>query len=289
MMSETGSPFSSLIQTRKWAGPLIHVLLAVGALAFIFPMLWMLSTSLKSMEAVMASPPRWLPDHARWANYHDMLQVVSMVRYFYNTLFVAVVGAIGMTASSAIVAYSFARMQWPGRDFLFAVMIATMMVPFPVVMVPLYALFRDLGWIGSLKPLWIPAFFGAAFNIFLLRQFFLRVPKSLGEAMSLEGASEWTIFTRIYLPLARPALAVVALLHITYCWNDFIGPLLYLTEPETFTLSLGLQQFQSQNGGTFWQLLMAAAVVTVLPMVLLYLVAQKTFMRMSTMKNVDLQ
>ncbi len=288
-MSETGSPFSSLIQTRKWAGPLIHVLLAIGALAFIFPMLWMLSTSLKSMEAVMASPPRWLPDHARWANYHDTLQLVPMVRYFFNTLFVAVVGAIGMTCSSAIVAYSFARMQWAGRDFLFAVMIGTMMVPFPVVMVPLYAIFRDLGWIGSLKPLWIPAFFGAAFNIFLLRQFFLRVPKSLGEAMSMEGASEWTIFTRIYLPLARPALAVVALLHVTYCWNDFIGPLLYLTEPDTFTLSLGLQQFQSQNGGTFWQLLMAAAVLTVLPMVLLYLVAQKTFMRMSTMKSVDLQ
>ncbi len=289
-MSDYGSPFSATLKSRRWGGPLIHLLLAAAALAFVFPMLWMLSTSLKSMDAVMAVPPRWIPSHPKWGNYAEALRTIPFVRYFFNTVLVSVLGAVGMTASSAIVAYSFARLRWAGRDLLFAIFLGTMMIPFPVVMVPLYSVFRAFGWIGTLKPLWVPAFFGHAFNIFLLRQFFLRVPKSLGEAMSLEGASEWTIFTRIYLPLARPALAVVALFHITACWNDFLGPLLYLTDKDSFTLSLGLQQFQSQNGGTFWQLMMAAAVLTVTPMVLLFIVAQKTFLRgMTYMKNVDLQ
>ncbi len=287
-MAEYGSPFSTLIRTKWWAAPAIHIILSAASVTFIFPMLWMLTNSLQPIDQVMSMPPKWIPSNPQWRNYADTVNYIPFARYAFNTLFICVLGVIGMVASSALVAFSFTRLEWPGRDFLFGVMLATMMVPFPVVMVPLYSVFRALGWIGTLKPLWIPAFFAGAFNIFLLRQFFLRIPRNLGEAMSLEGASEWTIFRTIYLPLAKPALAVVALFHFNWAWNDFMGPLLYLTDKNTFTLSLGLQQFQSQHGGTQWHLLMAASVLTVAPMILLFVVTQKTFLSgISLMKNVD--
>jgi multiple sugar transport system permease protein len=288
-MSEYGSPFSTLIRTRKWVAPAIQIVLVLGSVIFLFPMLWMLSTSMKLPSEVMVSPPQWIPKHFRWGNYAEVLRVIPFMRYLFNTVTVCVLGVLGMTASSAIVAYAFARLQWPGRELMFGVLLATMMVPFPVVMVPLYGVFQSFHWIGTLKPLWAPSFFASAVNIFLLRQFFLRIPKNLAEAMSLEGASEWTIFRRLYLPMARPALAVVALFHINYAWNDFMGPLLYLTDKDTFTLSLGLQQFQSQQGGTEWQLLMAASVMIVLPMILLFVVTQKTFLQgLTLMKHVEM-
>jgi multiple sugar transport system permease protein len=288
-MSEYGSPFSNTLKHRLWARSLVHLLLIIGSLTFLFPMLWMLSTSLKPADQIMVFPPQWLPKTLKWANFPQAIHSIPFFSYLWNTVRLCLLGVVGMTLSSAVVAYSFSRMQWPGRDLLFTVLLATLMVPFPVVMVPLYGVFKELGWIGSLKPLWLPAYFGSAFNIFLLRQFFLRIPKNLGEAMALEGASEFTIFRTIYLPLARPALAVVALFHINWAWNDFMGPLLYLTDKDSFTLSLGLQQFQSQNGGTQWQLLMAASVLTVAPMILLFVLTQKTFLQgVTLMKSVDL-
>lgn len=288
-MAEDASPFSSLIKSRRLAAPVLHLLLAAGSATFLFPLLWMLSTSVKPPSEVMVFPPQWLSHPARWSNFAEVFQVVPFLRYALNTVLVCALGVVGTTASSAVVAFSFARLQWPGRDLLFAVLLATLMVPFPVVMVPLYGVFKGFGWIGSLKPLWAPCFFGSAFNIFLLRQFFLRLPNNLGEAMAMEGASEWTIFRRLYLPMSKPALAVVALFHINFAWNDFLGPLLYLTEKDSFTLSLGLQQFQSQNGGTAWHLLMAASVLTVAPMILLFVVTQKTFLQgITLMKSVDM-
>jgi multiple sugar transport system permease protein len=288
-MAETGSPFSGLIRSTRWAAPLIHLLLILGSLAFLFPMLWMLSTCLKTIDTVMAFPPQWIPLNPQWGNFAETLRAIPFLRYAFNTVLICTLGVIGTTCSSAVVAYSFARMQWPGRDLVFGVLLATLMVPFPVVMVPLYGVFKSLGWIGTLKPLWAPAFFGSAFNIFLLRQFFLRIPKNLGEAMSLEGASEFRIFTRLYVPMAKPALAVVALFHITWAWNAFMEPLLYLTDKDDFTLSLGLQQFQSQQGGTAWHLLMAGSVLCVAPMILLFVVTQKTFLQgITLMKNVEM-
>jgi multiple sugar transport system permease protein len=287
-VSEYGSPFSSVLKSKRYAAPIIHTLLAVGAVAFVFPLLWMLSNSLLPIDQVMSIPPHWVPTDPQWHNYKDAVHYIPFFLYLRNTLTICVLGVIGMVFSSALVAYSFARLEWPGRDFLFAIMLGTMMIPFPVVMVPLYTVFKHLGWIGTLKPLWLPAFFGNAFNIFLLRQFFLRIPRNLAEAMALEGASEFTIFRRVYLPLAKPALAVVALFHFNWAWNDFMGPLLYLTDKNSFTLSLGLQQFQSQHGGTQWHLLMATSVLTVTPMVVLFVVTQKTFLQGITfMKNVD--
>jgi multiple sugar transport system permease protein len=204
---------------------------------------------------------------------------VSFGTFLRNTLLVCVLGTLGAVLSNAIIAYGFARIRWRGRDALFALTLATMMVPFPVLMVPLYGVFRGLGWIGTLKPLWVPAFLGSAFNIFLMRQFFRTLPEELSEAARIDGCGEWGIFWRIVLPLSKPVLMVVGLFHFLHAWNDFLGPLLYLTRKHTFTLALALQSYQSQHGGVQWHLLMAASAVVVVPVILLFFATQKTFIR----------
>ncbi|MFO7179494.1 MAG: carbohydrate ABC transporter permease [Pseudomonadota bacterium] len=287
-MSAAGSPFSSTFRRHPRARVLVHLALVAACLIFVFPMLWMVSTSLKPIQETMRSPPTWLPETFEWRNYLETVRYIPFWQYTKNTLVVCVLSSIGMTFSSALVAYSFTRLEWPGRDLLFAITLATMMVPFPVLMVPLYAVFRELGWIGSLYPLWVPSFFGGAFNIFLLRQFFLRIPKALPEAMMLDGASELTIFFRTYVPLSKSALAVVAFFQFAYSWNDLLGPLLFLTDQDTFTLSLGLQFYESQLGGTQWHYLMAASVLTTLPVVVLFFFVQRAFLRgLGSMQNVD--
>jgi len=206
-------------------------------------------------------------------------KVPMFLVYLRNTLTVAILGVIGTTLSSALAAYGFARISWPGRDTVFVIALSTMMVPFAVTMVPLYGVFRALGWIGTLKPLWVPAFFGSAFNIFLLRQFFRTIPQDISEAARIDGCSEFGIFWRIILPLSKPALAVVALFHFMWAWNDFMGPLIFLTRQETYTLSLGLQFYQSQHGGSEWHFLMAASTLMILPIVLLFFFTQRTFIQ----------
>lgn len=214
-----------------------------------------------------------------WTEKGAAGRTITFLTYLTNTLLVAVLGVAGTVMSSALVAYGLSRVKWKGRETLFSITLSTMMVPFPVLMIPLYSVFRALGWIGTLKPLWVPAFFGGAFNIFLLRQFFLTIPNELSEAARIDGCSEFTIFWRVILPLARPALSVVALFHFLFVWNDFLGPLIFLTKPETFTMALGLQQYQSQNGGSEHHLLMAASALLVLPIIVLFFFAQKTFIQ----------
>jgi multiple sugar transport system permease protein len=214
-----------------------------------------------------------------WSAKGSVGRTITFLTYLSNTLLVAVLGVTGTVLSSALVAYGLSRVQWRGRETLFNITLSTMMVPFPVLMIPLYSVFRSLGWIGTLMPLWVPAFFGSAFNIFLLRQFFLTIPSELSEAARIDGCSELAIFWRIILPLARPALSVVALFHFLFVWNDFLGPLVFLTRPETFTMALGLQQYQSQNGGSEQHLLMAASTLLLLPIVVLFFFAQKTFIQ----------
>jgi len=221
----------------------------------------------------------------RYTGYHTFsilgrkFRVPMFLVYFWNTLKVAVLGVIGVTLSSALAAYAFARIRWPGRDAFFLVTLSTMMVPFAVTMVPLYGIFRALGWIGTLRPLWVPAYFGSAFNIFLLRQFFLTIPQDLSDAARIDGCSEFGIFWRIMLPLSKPALAVVALFHFMYAWKDFMGPLIYLQDQKTYTLSLGLQFYQSQHGGSEWHYLMAACTMMVIPIIVLFFFTQRTFIQ----------
>jgi multiple sugar transport system permease protein len=226
----------------------------------------------------------------RWENYPRALAAlggdaeadrhrVGFWTFLGNSLTVAILGVLGTVISNAIVAYGFARLKWKGRDAFFALTLATMMVPFPVLMVPLYGVFKAFGLIGTLMPLWLPTWFGSAFNIFLMRQFFRTIPEELSEAARIDGCSEWRIFWRIIVPLSTPVLVVAALFHFIFAWNDFLGPLLFLTRKDTYTLAIALQSYESQNGGVQWHYLMAASAVTILPVIILFLFAQKTFIR----------
>jgi multiple sugar transport system permease protein len=245
----------------------------------------MFNTSLKTGETAMIAPPPWLPHPIHWHNYADLFNSAKFdfLLWTRNTLIIVVLSVTGTTFSSAVVAYGFAKIRFKGRGALFAVMLSTMMIPFPVTMVSMFIIYRWLGdhtgipWLGTFKPLWVPAWFGSAFNIFLLRQFFITIPEDLSEAARIDGCSELGIFFRVILPLARPALTVVALFAFMGTWNDYLGPLIYLQRPEQFTLALGLQNLQSQHGGTPWHLLMAASVLVILPVLIMFFLAQKTF------------
>lgn len=224
----------------------------------------------------------------RWENYSEAVSKIPFWLYTRNTLWLCVLMVIGVTISSAVVAYGFSRVEWPGRDAVFLVVLATMMIPFPVTMIPLYSLFRHLGLIGTMAPLWLPAFFGNAFFIFLLRQFFRTIPQDLSDAARIDGCGEWRIFWNVIRPLATSALTVVAIFQFIETWNDFLGPFIYLTDQNQFTLSLGLQFFQSKHGGTDWHHLMAASTLVTLPVITLFFVAQRTFIEgisMTGMKN----
>lgn len=268
--------------SSRW---LTHLALILVCLLAVAPFAWMLSTSLKTADNAMRYPPQIWPKPLMLRNYWQVIssEQTSFLLWSRNSVIVAILTVMGTTLSSAVVAYGFAKIPFRGSGVLFIIMLATMMIPFPVTMVPLFSIFRWLGeatgtqWIGTFKPLWVPAWFGSAFSIFLLRQFFLTIPSELSEAARIDGCGEIGIFLRVVLPLARPALAVVALFSFMVVWNDFLAPLVYLQRPEQFTLALGLQNFQSQSGGTPWHLLMAASVLVILPVIGLFFLAQRTF------------
>ncbi len=256
----------------------VLALLVLFGIVFLLPFAWMVSTSLKPLNETMTLPPRWIPSTIQWHNYPDAIRAIGQFwRYAGNSLYLCVMTVIGTVASSALAAYGFSRIAWRGRDKVFLILLTTMMIPFPVVMVPIFGLFKSLGWLGTFKPLWVPSFFAGAFNVFLLRQFFLTLPADLTEAARIDGCTEFQIFWKVILPLCRPALVVVTLFQFMATWNDFLGPLIYLTEQKDFTLTLALQSFQSQNGGTSWHFLMAASTLVVLPVLALFFLAQKTF------------
>jgi multiple sugar transport system permease protein len=228
--------------------------------------------------------------HAFWQNYPSALArmdaggaskwgVRGFTVYLLNTLWVCGLSVIGSVFSCTLVAYAFSFLEFPGRNLLFALTLAVMMVPFPATMVPLFDVFRQLGWVGTFKPLWAPAWFGGAFFIFLLRQFFLGVPKDLLDAARIDGCGELQVLWHVVVPLARPALAMVALFQFLASWKDFMGPMLYLSDSSQFTLSLGLQAFQSQHGGTPWHLSMAASVMFSLPLIILFLLTRRMFVK----------
>jgi multiple sugar transport system permease protein len=274
-------------------------LLLVAAGMFLLPLAWMAVSSLKPADEVLNADGRLLPvitqegervsmlDPAWWTgvartttdNYRDAWTspVADFPLYLRNSLIVALLSVLGMVASSAVVAYGFSRVRWRGRNTCFGLVLASMMIPFPVLMVPLYVIFKQLGWIGSLKPLWVPAWFGGAFSIFLLRQFFLTIPRELDEAAMIDGCSHPGIFWRIILPLSRPALIAVALFQFIASWNDFVAPLIFLNHQEQYTLALGLYMFESQQTATPWNLVMAASVLVILPVLVLFLIAQRSF------------
>ena len=251
-------------------------LLFVVAALFLIPLLWMISSSLKPDYEIFAVPPQLIPNPPRWANYSEALTFLPFGRYTLNTLVISAVTIVGHLLSCTVVAYAFARLRAPGRDALFLVVLATMMLPYPVTMVPLYILFRALGWINTFLPLTVPAFFGSPLYIFLLRQFFLTLPTDLEDAARIDGANTAQIIWHVILPLSRPALATVAIFTFQASWNDFLAPLIYLQNPQNYTVTLGLQFFRTSYT-TNWGYLMAAALITMLPVVIVFLLSQRLF------------
>lgn len=265
---------------------LIYVALTLLSLIFILPLLLMFSTSLMPIEQVGKWPPEWIPDPVMWENYTKALHFWDFGNTFKNTVIVTLFTMLGNLISCTMVAYGFARLRFPGRDTLFMLLLGTMMLPFAVTMVPVYIGFSELGWINSFLPLIVPQFFGNAFFIFLMRQFFLTIPYELVDAARIDGASEFQIFTRIMLPLAKPALIVVSIFSFQNAWNDFLGPLLYLKNENLHTLALGLYRFRGMPGqGSLYNEMMAATVLMVVPMLIVFAFFQKQFVQGVTLSG----
>jgi len=264
---------------------LVYIILLTGAFVFLLPFYWMVISALKPSYAVLDFPPRWLPIPPRWANFREALTYVPFGRYALNTLFITLFSVLGNLFSATLVAYGFARVRAPGKNVLFLILLATMMLPYPVTMVPVFVIFSKLGWVNSFKPLIVPTFLGAPFYIFLLRQFFLTLPVELEDAARMDGANTFQILLYIILPLAVPAMATIAIFTFQGAWNDFLGPLIYLNDQAHYTITLGLSFFRSTYQ-TNWAYLMAASLVTMLPMVVLFFFAQRLFIEGITLTGV---
>jgi len=257
----------------------VYLLLGLGAIFVCIPFVWMLSTSLKDEASVFLFPPEWVPRPVQPQNYLEAMTVLPFGVFFRNTLITTLVPIVGALASCSLVAYSFSRLRWPGRDALFLIVLATMMLPEQVTMIPQFILFKNLGWVDTFWPLIIPPYFAVgSFNIFLLRQFFMTIPLEMDDAAEIDGASILGIYWRIILPLSKPALAAVSIFVFQAHWNDFLYPLIYLHSKNNFTLALGLRAFQGQYG-TDWNLLMAASLVVMAPLLILFFVAQRYFIQ----------
>ena len=256
----------------------LHLLVGGVGLAYFFPVFWMLLASVRTDADMFHFPPLIFPHRWAFSNYVDAFNFMPFLQYTWNTTLIAVSNVVGTLISCSLAAYAFSRVHWHGRNFVFALVLSTMLLPFPVTVIPLYVIFNHLGLIGTFFPLILPSFFGNAFFIFLLRQFFLTLPHELDEAARIDGAGHPTIFVRIILPLARPALAVVALLTFLNNWTDFLGPKVYLQDTSMYTLSQGMTYFVGQHEFR-WSLLMAASVLFILPIVVVFLIAQKSFIQ----------
>ncbi len=282
----------------------VSVLLIIGSLLMLFPILWMLSTSFKLPTDVSRIPPIWIPHPLQLQNYPNAwnvlnpntgkgvyaddtwtflgftIQGVNFTTYLVNTLIITITSCVGTTLSSSLVAFAFARLRFPGRNFLFMLCLATLMVPTQVTMIPTFFLFaRGFGWDNTFYPLIIPAWLGGgAYNIFLMRQFFMSIPYEMDEAAKIDGCTDFGVFWRILLPLCKPALVTVAVFSFVYNWNDFLNPLLYLTSDDKQTLTLGLQNFMSLYGSDY-HLLMAASLLISIPIALMFLIGQRYFIQ----------
>ncbi|MFN8488039.1 MAG: carbohydrate ABC transporter permease [Caldilineaceae bacterium] len=262
---------------RGWR-VLIWLLLVLGALTMIAPFLWMLSSSLKDQMTVFLYPPQWLPNPPHFTNYIDVFVVKPFHIYIRNTLYIVIMNEIAILGAASFCAYGFSRLEFPGRSFWFGIVLGTMMLPGVILLVPTFVMFSQFGWVDTYLPFIIPAFFGGgAFNIFLLTQFFRTLPQELADAARIDGCGEVAIYARIILPLAKPALATVAVFTFLNGWNDFIGPLLYLSTNEKYTVAMGLALFRGALLQTRWDLLMAAAVTMTVPVLLLFFFAQRYF------------
>lgn len=257
----------------------IYVALVAGMVVVLMPFLWMVSTSLKTPAAIFKIPTEWIPNPIVWANYPHALTILPFGRYILNTTQITVLAVVGATMSGALAAFAFARLHWRGRNFMFVLVLSTLMLPFQVIMIPQFILFRSLGWLDTYLPLLVPAFFGgSAFNIFLLRQYFMTISPELDDAAIMDGCSRFGVFWRIVLPLSKAALMTVVIFIIQNRWQSFLVPLIYIFDQRKYTLALGLRLFQNQYT-TEWELMMAAATVTMIPVLLVFYFGQRFFIQ----------
>lgn len=268
----------SILRPKGAGKALRYLLLIVIVGIFLLPIYWMVSSSLKPNYEIFAYPPVWWPEKPQWDNYYNALTALPFGRFAINTLIIAVTTIAGHLLSCTVVAYGFARLRAPGKGFFFLVLLSTLMLPYPVTMVPLFILFSKLGWINSFLPLIVPAFFGNAFYIFLLRQSFKQIPPELEDAARMDGANTLQMLRHVVLPLSTPALATVAIFTFQAAWNDFLGPLIFLHDQSKYTLQLGLSFFRGAYSIN-WAYLMASSLVITLPVVIIFLLSQNAFIQ----------
>jgi len=273
---EKTSFFKSQKNTKRLGNIFTYALLILVSLILMLPLVWMVSTSLKPMTEIAQFPPTLFPEDIQWENYLETIRSFPFFRYTGNTLFITFFVVLGNVLSNSFIAYGFAKIDFPGKKFLFSLVLSTMMIPGFVTMIPQYVLFSELGWVGTYLPLIVPSFFGSGFNIFLMRQFYLSIDDELIEAAQIDGANHLYIWGRLMMPLTKPALITIGIQSFNGAWNDFLGPLLYIHDESRYTLQIGLQVFQSQST-TQWNYLMAGATLVLLPTVLLFLFAQRYF------------
>lgn len=263
---------------HNMAGVIMFIILILGAFVILFPIVWMLSTALKSAPEVAQYPPKLFPDKALWGNFAIAWTKAPFTRYTLNTLFIVAFSIVGGVLSNALVAYGFAKIDFKGRKVLFKLVLATMMIPGFVTLVPQYVIFSKLGWVDTYLPLIAPVFCGNAFHIFMMRQFYRTIPNELIEAAKVDGAGHFYIWGKLIMPLVRPVLATVALIAFKSAWGDFQGPLLYLSDNTKYTLQLGLQVFKGA-GYTEWNYLMAVSFLSMIPIILLFFCFQNYFIQ----------
>jgi multiple sugar transport system permease protein len=275
---DTGPVMSTGAQNLRvlWDHIGVRIFLIAMSALFLLPIYWMLITSLKSNEELGITPATIFPHDIQWGNYVEAFQAFPFATYFGNSLLITVLSVIGSIVSNLIVAYGFACLDWRGRDRVFYIVLATLFIPFPIALIPTFDLFAWLHWINTFLPLVVPHFLGSAFFIFLLRQFLLQIPREHLDAARIDGASEWRILWQVVFPMARPAVAAVAIFTAVGAWNDFLGPLLYLQDEAKQTLAIGIQAFRSTHDVQF-SLLMAASLMILAPLVILFFAAQKYF------------
>jgi ABC-type glycerol-3-phosphate transport system permease component len=264
---------------RVGRGALVYGLAIPGAILFLLPFLWMLSTSIKAPNEIFLFPPKWIPETLHLENYTEALALAPFDLYLRNTLFVTLGNVLGNLISCTLAAYAFARLRARGRNVLFLLVLATLMLPYWVTLIPQYVLFSSIGWSNSFAPLMVPPWFGWPFFIFLLRQFFMTIPRELEEAARLDGASTLGILWHIIVPLSKPALATVAVLAFIGNWNNFLGPLIYLRDPDLHTLAIAVQRFRGSYGNLYYHYMMAVSVLVVIPIIAIFFFAQRYLIR----------
>jgi ABC-type glycerol-3-phosphate transport system permease component len=272
------SALETMTVRRRIGHALLHVALIVLGLTFLMPLAWVASTSLKLPGEIFITPVEWIPRNPRWQNYVEIFTYLPFHTFIFNSFFISTMYTTGAVVSSIIVAFGMSRIRWPGREVVFSLVIATMMLPYVVTLIPTFVIFSRIKWVGTFYPLWVPAWFGNAFHIFLMRQYMMSIPIEFDEAAKIDGASNFRVLWQVVAPLCGPAIATIAIFSILWSYNSFMLPRIYISQTEMYTIPLGLLLFQGRFG-RFWHLVMAASMLGLVPPIVLFFLAQRYFVR----------